>query len=76
MKIAVPVTGNNQIDGHFGHCRILRHLHYIEKKRNSQGTKNHEIRTGLLAAKSNIASVLGPKRSNGDASRWYWRAGQ
>ena len=20
MKIAVPVTGENQIDGHFGHC--------------------------------------------------------
>ena len=24
MKIAVPVTGNNQVDDHFGHCKFYK----------------------------------------------------
>lgn len=31
MKIAVPVTGNNQIDDHFGHCEFYNVFTLSEK---------------------------------------------
>jgi len=56
MKIAVPVTSDNQIDGHFGHCEsysvftITENKEIAEKKsvRSPQG----------CGCKSDIASVL------------------
>jgi predicted Fe-Mo cluster-binding NifX family protein len=56
MKIAVPVTSENQIDGHFGHCESYgvftisdnNEISNIERVGSPQG----------CGCKSNIASVL------------------
>ncbi len=56
MKIAVPVTRNNQVDDHFGHCEYYSIFSISE---------SNEIKEELIiksqqgcGCKSNIASVL------------------
>jgi predicted Fe-Mo cluster-binding NifX family protein len=56
MKIAVPVTKENQIDGHFGHCESYG-VYTISDKREISGIKNVESPQGC-GCKSDIASVL------------------
>jgi predicted Fe-Mo cluster-binding NifX family protein len=56
MKIAVPVTLNNQIDDHFGHCE-----YYAVFTINSEGTIHEKQIIPSVqgcGCKSNIASVL------------------
>jgi predicted Fe-Mo cluster-binding NifX family protein len=56
MKIAVPITNENRIDGHFGHCESYgvftisenKEIESIEKVKSPQG----------CGCKSDIASVL------------------
>jgi predicted Fe-Mo cluster-binding NifX family protein len=56
MKIAVPVTSTNQVDGHFGHCEF-----YSIYKISDEG-KISDIRTipsvQGCGCKSNIAGLL------------------
>ncbi|MBK7133545.1 MAG: NifB/NifX family molybdenum-iron cluster-binding protein [Bacteroidales bacterium] len=56
MKIAVPVTRDNQIDGHFGHCESYS-VFTINNKKEITEKKNVESPQGC-GCKSNIASVL------------------
>jgi predicted Fe-Mo cluster-binding NifX family protein len=56
MKIAVPVTKENQIDGHFGHCESYGVFTISDKKEISE-IKNVESPQGC-GCKSDIASVL------------------
>jgi predicted Fe-Mo cluster-binding NifX family protein len=56
MKIAVPVTKENQIDGHFGHCESYGVFTISEKKEISE-IKSVESPQGC-GCKSDIASVL------------------
>ena len=56
MKIAVPVTSTNQVDGHFGHCEFYSIFDI------SAEDEIAEVKTILsvegCGCKSNIASVL------------------
>ena len=56
MKIAVPVTGENQIDGHFGHCESYN-VYTISNKNEVTEIKNVKSPQGC-GCKSDIASVL------------------
>lgn len=56
MKIAVPVTSSNQIDGHFGHCEFYN-LYTISEKNEIVETQRMDSPQGC-GCKSNIASVL------------------
>ena len=56
MKIAVPVTKENQIDGHFGHCESYD-VFTISDKNEITGIKSVESPQGC-GCKSDIASVL------------------
>jgi len=56
MKIAVPVTNNNQIDDHFGHCEFYR-VYTISETNEIVGEKIIKSVEGC-GCKSNIASVL------------------
>jgi predicted Fe-Mo cluster-binding NifX family protein len=56
MKIAVPVTEDNQIDGHFGHCESYK-VFTISKNNEITEIKNVASPQGC-GCKSNIASVL------------------
>jgi predicted Fe-Mo cluster-binding NifX family protein len=56
MKIAVPVTHDNQIDGHFGHCESYG-VYTINDKNEIADFKNVESPQGC-GCKSDIASVL------------------
>ena len=56
MKIAVPVTKENQIDGHFGHCESYG-VFTISEKNEILGMKNVGSPEGC-GCKSDIASVL------------------
>jgi len=56
MKIAVPVTKENQIDSHFGHCESYN-VFTISEKNEITSVKNVESPQGC-GCKSNIASVL------------------
>jgi predicted Fe-Mo cluster-binding NifX family protein len=56
MKIAVPVTKENQIDSHFGHCESYN-VFTISDKNEISCVKNVESAQGC-GCKSNIASVL------------------
>jgi predicted Fe-Mo cluster-binding NifX family protein len=56
MKIAVPVTKENQIDDHFGHCESYK-VFAISDKNEITGVKNVESPEGC-GCKSDIASVL------------------
>lgn len=55
MKIAVPVTGNNQIDGHFGHADNFRIYEIADKKI----INTIDVQSSGCGCKSNIAGVLG-----------------
>jgi predicted Fe-Mo cluster-binding NifX family protein len=55
MKIAVPVTHNNQIDDHFGHCEFYSVFSITEGKITDKQTIPSILGCGC---KSNIASVL------------------
>jgi predicted Fe-Mo cluster-binding NifX family protein len=56
MKIAVPVTKENQIDSHFGHCESYGVFTISDKKEISE-IKSIESPQGC-GCKSDIASVL------------------
>jgi predicted Fe-Mo cluster-binding NifX family protein len=56
MKIAVPITKENQIDGHFGHCESYGVFSILEKN-DIVEIKSVESPQGC-GCKSDIASVL------------------
>jgi predicted Fe-Mo cluster-binding NifX family protein len=56
MKIAVPVTKENQIDGHFGHCESYG-VFTISDKNEITEIKSVESAQGC-GCRSDIASVL------------------
>jgi predicted Fe-Mo cluster-binding NifX family protein len=56
MKIAVPVTKENQIDSHFGHCESYG-VYTISDKKEITEIKSVESPQGC-GCKSDIASVL------------------
>jgi predicted Fe-Mo cluster-binding NifX family protein len=56
MKIAVPVTRENQIESHFGHCESYG-VFNISEKNEITGIKSVESPQGC-GCKSDIASVL------------------
>jgi predicted Fe-Mo cluster-binding NifX family protein len=56
MKIAVPVTKENQIDSHFGHCESYN-VFTISDNKEISSVKNVESPQGC-GCKSDIASVL------------------
>ncbi len=56
MKIAVPVTSSNQIDGHFGHCEFYN-IYTVSETKKIVETKRMDSPQGC-GCKSNIASVL------------------
>ncbi len=56
MKIAVPVTSENQIDGHFGHCESYG-VFSISDKNEITEIKRVESPQGC-GCKSDIAAVL------------------
>jgi len=56
MKISVPITKENQIDSHFGHCESYN-VFTISDKNEIASVKNIESPQGY-GCKSDIASVL------------------
>jgi predicted Fe-Mo cluster-binding NifX family protein len=56
MKIAVPITKDNQIDGHFGHCESYG-VFTISENNEISAMKNIESLEGC-GCKSDIAGVL------------------
>lgn len=56
MKIAVPVTSNNQIDDHFGHCEFYG-IYTISEKNEIIDVQTIKSEQGC-GCKSNIAGVL------------------
>jgi len=55
MKIAVPVTNDNQLDEHFGHCDFLK----IYETENNKVLSSKKISSGNgCGCKSGIASTL------------------
>jgi predicted Fe-Mo cluster-binding NifX family protein len=56
MKIAVPVTKENQIDSHFGHCESYN-VFTLSDKKEITDIKNVQSPQGC-GCKSDIASVL------------------
>jgi predicted Fe-Mo cluster-binding NifX family protein len=56
MKIAVPITIDNQIDGHFGHCESYG-VYTISDNREITDFRNIKSPQGC-GCKSDIASVL------------------
>ena len=56
MKIALPVTGSNQIDDHFGHCESYS-VYTVNEKKEITDVQKVPSPQGC-GCKSNIASVL------------------
>ncbi len=56
MKIAVPVTNNNQVDGHFGHCEFYN-VFTISDSNEIVEVQTLESQQGC-GCKSGIASVF------------------
>ncbi len=56
MKIAVPVTSNNQVDGHFGHCEYYSVFTISETKEITHVNTIPSVQG--CGCKSNIAGVL------------------
>jgi predicted Fe-Mo cluster-binding NifX family protein len=56
MKIAVPVTGDNMVDSHFGHCESYR-VYTLSSNNEIADTKKVNSPEGC-GCKSDIASVL------------------
>jgi predicted Fe-Mo cluster-binding NifX family protein len=59
MKIAVPVTKNNQIDDHFGHCEYYN-VFSISSDKQIKGIETIASQQGC-GCKSNIAGILSDK---------------
>lgn len=59
MKIAVPVTSNNQIDSHFGHCEYYN-IFSVSENNEIENIQTLKSEQGC-GCKSNIASVLAQK---------------
>jgi len=59
MKIAVPVTKNNQIDDHFGHCAFYS-VFSISIEKQITGIETIASQQGC-GCKSNIAGILSDK---------------
>ncbi len=57
MKIAVPVTDNNQIDDHFGHCKFYNIYTITEENKSIIKVESIKSEQGC-GCKSNIASTL------------------
>ena len=55
-KIAIPVGENNQVDGHFGHCKYYN-IYTLSDDNKTIDTKTLPSEEGC-GCKSNIASVL------------------
>lgn len=55
-KIAIPVTGSNEIDGHFGHCEYYQ-VFSVSEQNEILDIHTLEAPQGC-GCKSNIASVL------------------
>ena len=62
MKIAVPVTGSNQIDSHFGHCEFYN-LYSISESKEISEVKRIASTEGC-GCKSNIANILAAEGVN------------
>jgi predicted Fe-Mo cluster-binding NifX family protein len=62
MKVAVPVTSNNQIEDHFGHCEFYN-IYTIFRKNDILNVQTLKSEQGC-GCKSNIASVLKDKGVN------------
>jgi len=56
MKIAIPITNDNQIEDHFGHCKFYN-IYTILEKNNIIDIQSLESEQGC-GCKSNIASVF------------------
>ncbi len=56
MKIAVPVTWENRVDGHFGHCEFYN-IYTISESSEITNVQTLKSEQGC-GCKSNIASVL------------------
>jgi predicted Fe-Mo cluster-binding NifX family protein len=56
MKIAVPVTGNNQVDDHFGHCNYYGVFSISQDGKITDKQTIPSVQG--CGCKSNIASVL------------------
>jgi predicted Fe-Mo cluster-binding NifX family protein len=56
MKIAVPVTSENKIDDHFGHCEFYN-VYTVSEKNDIADVQTIKAAQGC-GCKSNIASVL------------------
>lgn len=56
MKIAVPVTSTNQVDGHFGHCEYYSVFTISENKEITHVNTIPSVQG--CGCKSNIAGVL------------------
>ncbi|MDQ2178747.1 MULTISPECIES: NifB/NifX family molybdenum-iron cluster-binding protein [Marinifilum] len=56
MKIAVPVTSNKQVDGHFGHCEFYN-IYTISEQNEIVGSEIMDSPQGC-GCKSNIAPLL------------------
>ena len=59
MKIAIPVTKENTIDEHFGHCESYN-IYTINEKKEIENVENMDSPQGC-GCKSNIASVFQAK---------------
>ncbi len=58
-KIAVPITANKQIDGHFGHCEFYG-VYTVSESNEITGFEKLDSPQGC-GCKSNIAAVLAQK---------------
>jgi predicted Fe-Mo cluster-binding NifX family protein len=56
MKIAVPVTANNQVDSHFGHCEFYN-IFTVNNNNEIEKVQSLKSEQGC-GCKSNIAGVL------------------
>lgn len=55
MKIAIPITNNNQLDAHFGHAETFR---IFEISDNKTISNYFDVKSSGCACKSSIAGVL------------------
>ncbi len=56
MKIAIPATKDNQVDGHFGHCDYYQ-IYTVSETKEITGMQTMEAPC-TCGCKSNIASTL------------------
>ena len=69
MKIAIPITNNNQIDTHFGHAETFR---IFEISDNKTINNSFDVKSSGCACKASIVGVLATWSKN--YAYWkYWR---